>query len=150
MVDSAPPPGWWQASDGNWYPPTSPAGSPFAPPPAPSSNRNVVWIVVGVVAGLILLLGLVGAVVIAVNKTDDRAQREACQIERRTLRTALEAWKAEGDGLLPPSLDELYRQGQFLDQWTVEDMALRWRYKVSPDQATYGLTGIGKCEGLGD
>ena len=35
---TAPAPGWWQASDGNWYPPeTSPGNSPppvYGPPPA--------------------------------------------------------------------------------------------------------------------
>lgn len=29
-------PGWWQASDGNWYPPESRAGYPPPPPPAPA------------------------------------------------------------------------------------------------------------------
>jgi hypothetical protein len=30
-----PAPGWWQASDGNWYPPETAQGGPGAPPPAP-------------------------------------------------------------------------------------------------------------------
>lgn len=31
-----PGPGWWLASDGNWYPPSSSPGYPPPPPPAPS------------------------------------------------------------------------------------------------------------------
>ncbi len=37
MTDTLPQgPGWWQASDGRWYPPTaSPGPSPYFPPPPP-------------------------------------------------------------------------------------------------------------------
>jgi hypothetical protein len=31
-------PGWWQASDGNWYPPESRPGYPPPPPPAPAPS----------------------------------------------------------------------------------------------------------------
>jgi len=35
MADEAPGPGWWKASDGNWYPPSS---VPPPPPPPPGST----------------------------------------------------------------------------------------------------------------
>ena len=75
MSDSQHGPDWWQASDGRWYPPASPAAGgatrpedvwPMTPPtaPAPAPHRGggrTVAIVVGAI-----LAGLVGLVVLAV------------------------------------------------------------------------------------
>lgn len=36
MSDTSQGPGWWQASDGRWYPPTAQPGTPPPPAPAPS------------------------------------------------------------------------------------------------------------------
>jgi hypothetical protein len=76
-------PGWWQASDGRWYPP---AGQPFGPPvpapgpggpppPAPKSNKGCLW--AAVIVGGLLVFGAVAAfVVIAVfvNRVDDAVE----------------------------------------------------------------------------
>jgi hypothetical protein len=92
-------PGWWQASDGRWYPPQATAappppapgppqapGPPPGPPPAPQwggpppakkSNRGC-FIALAVV-GVLALLGIVATVVIisAVgNEVDDRVNND--------------------------------------------------------------------------
>ena len=46
--DQPPAPGWWKASDGNWYPPQQyPAGPPTVPPPAgppPAGSAGDRWV----------------------------------------------------------------------------------------------------------
>jgi hypothetical protein len=79
-------PGWWQASDGKWYPPQPAAAPPpgpgpqwGGPPPAKKSNKGcfIALAVVGVIA--LLGIGVVVALVVAVgDEVDDRAD----QIER--------------------------------------------------------------------
>jgi hypothetical protein len=92
MSDVSQGPGWWQASDGKWYPPQPAA--PVAPPPPPSgppttpqwgaqpapvpqlggapvakkSNRGC--LIALAVVGVIVALGIVG-VVLAVNALED-------------------------------------------------------------------------------
>ena len=87
MSDVSQGPGWWQASDGKWYPPL--AAAPVAPPPPPpgpppvpqwggppvakKSNRGCL-IALGIV-GALVVLGIIAVVVIVVavgNEVDDR------------------------------------------------------------------------------
>jgi hypothetical protein len=66
MSDWAYGPGWWQASDGKWYPPEShpnaqlppppPAGQYGREPPRPSQRRYVVLSIVGVIALAAILI----------------------------------------------------------------------------------------------
>ena len=37
MSSASQGPGWWQASDGNWYPPQEQSAPPPPPPPAPAA-----------------------------------------------------------------------------------------------------------------
>ena len=58
-----PAPGWWLASDGNWYPPQAtpggppPTGFPMSPQPMvqQKSGPNVVAIILGAIAAVFLL-----------------------------------------------------------------------------------------------
>jgi hypothetical protein len=63
-------PGWWQASDGRWYPPAGqPLGPPgpayTAPPPAPKSNKGCLW-AAAIVGGLLVFGAIAAFVIIAV------------------------------------------------------------------------------------
>lgn len=68
----APHPGWWKASDGNWYPPqpetsTLPPQPPGAAPtptgPAPSNGASTAALVVGIISLLLFWAFGIGAVV---------------------------------------------------------------------------------------
>ena len=102
MSDASQGPGWWQASDGKWYPPqpaapvsapappgpqwgAPPAGPPPAPqwgappagPPKRSGNRGCL-IALAIVGGL-LVLGIVATVVVVVavrDEVDDRIDED--------------------------------------------------------------------------
>lgn len=91
MSDVSQGPGWWQASDGRWYPPqpaapAAPPPPPPGPPPVPQwggppaakpSNRGCL-IALGIVGGLVLL-GIVAVVVVVVavgNEVEDRVDDE--------------------------------------------------------------------------
>jgi hypothetical protein len=41
MSVAPPAPGWWQASDGGWYPPTSRPGTTLPPPPDPTTQPDM-------------------------------------------------------------------------------------------------------------
>ena len=48
MSDTAQGPGWWQASDGRWYPPQAPPGPPGAP--VPNAGKATATLVLGILA----------------------------------------------------------------------------------------------------
>jgi hypothetical protein len=61
MSDQPPAPGWWKASDGNWYPPQPPAGYP---PPAAAANANKGCLIAALVGLAIFVLITVMAVIV--------------------------------------------------------------------------------------
>lgn len=79
-TSGAPAPGWWQASDGGWYPPTQQPGPGTPPPPYPtrpavaaSNGMATAAMVLGIIAvvlfwafGLSTLIGIVAIVLGAV------------------------------------------------------------------------------------
>jgi hypothetical protein len=84
-------PGWWQASDGKWYPPqpaapVTPPPPPPGPPPVPQwgapttpgkSNRGCL-IALGIV-GVVLVLGIVATVIVIAavgNEVEDRVDED--------------------------------------------------------------------------
>ena len=94
MSDVSQGPGWWQASDGKWYPPQPAAPAPpppppppvygqapppapapqWTPPPAKKGGNKGCLIALGVV-GVLLVLGIIGTVVAVValrDEVDDR------------------------------------------------------------------------------
>jgi hypothetical protein len=86
-------PGWWQASDGKWYPP-QPAATPppMAPPPGPgpgpqwggpppAKKSNKGCFIALAIVGVVLLLGI-GAVVAIVVAVGDEVDDRADQIDR--------------------------------------------------------------------
>ena len=93
-----PQPGWWQASDGNWYPPHLQPGLPGpVPGPVPPKRRSglVVGLIIGGIVAVIVVLGIVGAIVVfSVGSTTSTAQKAACRIEVQTLVVANEAARA--------------------------------------------------------
>jgi hypothetical protein len=82
-------PGWWQASDGRWYPPqpATPVAPPPGPPPVPQwggpppakgSNRGC--LIALAVVGILGVLGLIGTVVVLAvvgNEVEDRVDDAA-------------------------------------------------------------------------
>ena len=61
-MSKPPPPGYWQASDGKWYPPTAAPATQLPPPPAPSKSTGNGCAAVIVLVALIV----VGAIVVGV------------------------------------------------------------------------------------
>ena len=92
MSEQSGGPGWWQASDGKWYPPqpAAPTAAPppppaygpppapqWTPPPAKKSNRGCL-IALAIVGGLVLL-GIVATVVVIAavgDEVDDRVDED--------------------------------------------------------------------------
>ena len=84
MSETPPGPGWWKASDGNWYPPQSAPGAvqapPVVPPPmvAPATNKSgkgcliAVLVVFALIA--IFAIGLVVAISFFGNKAADKLE----------------------------------------------------------------------------
>ncbi len=84
MSDVSQGPGWWQASDGRWYPPqpAAPVAPPPGPPPVPQwggpppakgSNRGC--LIALAVVGILGVLGLISTVVVLAvvgNEVEDR------------------------------------------------------------------------------
>ena len=94
MSDTAQGPGWWQASDGKWYPPTSAPGAP-APPMAPvqpapvkSSSSKGCLIAILVVLGLFVLL--VGGAIVAIAFLGNEASDRLEQLEEATENPAVD------------------------------------------------------------
>jgi hypothetical protein len=85
-------PGWWQASDGKWYPPQqAPTAAPppppqWGPPPAPQwtppparKGGNKGCLIALAVAGVVLVLGIVATVVVIAavgDEVDDRIDED--------------------------------------------------------------------------
>ena len=70
MSDTSQGSGWWQASDGKWYPPESRAGAAAPPPPqyaaAPPPAKKGRGCLIGGLAGIggLVLLGVIAIIVI--------------------------------------------------------------------------------------
>ena len=97
MSDSSQGPGWWQASDGKWYPPqpaasVAPPPPPPAPPPgpqwgappapqwgappaAPPKKSNRGCLIALAVVGVVVALGIVAVVLIIANVKDEVDKR---------------------------------------------------------------------------
>lgn len=106
MSSSAPGPGWWQASNGGWYPPEShPAARQDAPTvqggiaPEPGSQPPGSWWsagkIVAVVIGALVAVAIAAVVVLGlvIDRSSSNASAEACKAERATLITASMAAK---------------------------------------------------------
>ena len=80
MSDAPQGPGWWQASDGKWYPP-GPAAAPG--PSRQQSGCRTAAIVVGVVVLVLVLLSVLSIVAITFlgRSTSDKLDRLEGDIE---------------------------------------------------------------------
>ncbi len=70
MSDTPLAPGWWQASDGKWYPPRQPSGAPpqgygyyAGPSQRPMSGKAVASLVLGILSIVFCYLGFIPGVV---------------------------------------------------------------------------------------
>lgn len=92
---------------------------------------------------VIAILGILAAVVVfAVGNVTDNAHDKACEIELRTIKTAMEAYKAdEANGEYPASFSDMVGGGNdaFLEE---EPDSGRWTYTGG---GPAGLTGHGPC-----
>lgn len=68
MSDSSQGPGWWQASDGRWYPP-QPANLAPTPPPANKSNKGCLTALA--IVGVLAVLGIIAVVVLIAVAADE-------------------------------------------------------------------------------
>lgn len=91
MSDVSQGPGWWQASDGRWYPPQPAAPAPPPPPPPgpppqwggppagpPKSSNRGCLIALAIVGALVVLGGIAATVLIVVvgREVDDRIDED--------------------------------------------------------------------------
>jgi len=90
---------------------------------------------------VIAILGILAAVVVfAVGNTTDKAQTNACEVERKTILTALEATKSE-TGAYPATLAAMVGTGP--TNFLQEDPSARWNGNTPAS-----LAGTGKCAGF--
>lgn len=92
MSDTQQGPGWWQASDGKWYPPQQAPPPPGFQQPAPSKKSGCGRAaLIGVAVGLVVLVGCVAIVSNAADEVDDdireRDAAEAQDVELNGCRT---------------------------------------------------------------
>jgi hypothetical protein len=74
VTDVPPGPGWWKASDGNWYPPQSaPGASPPPPPTAAATNKSGKGCLIAVLAVFALFAVLAILAVVAITFLGRRA-----------------------------------------------------------------------------
>jgi general secretion pathway protein G len=88
---------------------------------------------------VIAILGiLAGVVVFAVGNVTDNADTKACELERRTIKTAIEA--AKGNNTTLSASGDIVTSG-FLEE---EPDVNKWTFQATP----YGWQGTGECVGL--
>ena len=88
---------------------------------------------------VIAILGiLAGVVVFAVGNTTDNAGVKACQVEKRTVKTAIEAYKGN-EGTLPAALVDLTTAAN--SSFLQDDPTAAWDYTPnSPSAGKFTLT----------
>ena len=81
---------------------------------------------------VIAILGILAAVVVfAVGNTTDNAQTQACKIERKTIVTAFEAFKATSPtGTYPTAYTDVVGTGN--TNYLQEDPSTRWNFQATP------------------
>jgi hypothetical protein len=89
MSDTPQAPGWWQASDGKWYPPQSDQSAPppppgiqpaYQPPPKKKGGCLKVGLIVAVV-GVALLIGLIALIGTAADEAEDNLEERQAEID---------------------------------------------------------------------
>lgn len=82
MSDTSQGPGWWQASDGKWYPPAAVSGAPpvgAIPAPETTKGRGLkIGLIVGLIVAALLIAGAI-AVVVATTVADDAERAASAQ-----------------------------------------------------------------------
>ncbi len=87
MSEQSQGPGWWQASDGRWYPPESATpppdesagprpGEPYYQAPSGAGGPDRSKVVAGVVAGVVVLVALIVGAVVLLGGDDDEEQAD--------------------------------------------------------------------------
>ena len=90
---------------------------------------------------VISILGILAAVVVfAVSGINDRGQTSACKEDGRTLRTAVETYRAQNGGSTTPDGPTLVKAGLLSNDSTL--------YTISYTGTTVTLTGVGNCKGI--
>ncbi len=90
---------------------------------------------------VISILGILAAVVVfAVGGISDRGQTSACKEDGRTLRTAVEVYRAQNGGTTVPTMANLTSGGLLSQASTL--------YTISYSGTTLTLTGVGACAGI--
>ena len=93
---------------------------------------------------VISILGILAAVVVfAVSGINDRGQTSACKEDGRTLRTAVETYRAQNGGSTVPTMAQLVTGGLLSNASTLYTIT----YTGSP-ATTLTLTGVGNCAGI--
>ena len=90
---------------------------------------------------VISILGILAAVVVfAVSGINDRGQTSACKEDGRTLRTAVETYRAQNGGSTTPDGATLVKAGLLSQDSTL--------YTISYSGTTLTLTGVAACKGI--
>lgn len=90
---------------------------------------------------VISILGILAAVVVfAVGGINDRGQTSACKEDARTIRTAVETYRAQNGGSTTPTMANLTTAGLLSQASTL--------YTISYSGTTLSLTGTGSCSGV--
>lgn len=81
MSDQQQGPGWWQASDGKWYPPETASPQQFTPTVAPAKSSGKGCLIALAVVGALAVLGVIGLVLAAL-AADEAVEQIDREIER--------------------------------------------------------------------
>ena len=91
---------------------------------------------------VISILGILAAVVVfAVSGINDRGQTSACKEDGRTIRTAVETYRAQNGGSTTPTMATLVAPAGLLSQAST-------LYTISYTGTAITLTGVGNCVGI--
>lgn len=76
MSDTAQGPGWWQASDGRWYPPQQAPGAGYGTPASDTSGKSTAALVCSILSFVVcpVILAIVGLVLASQAKQEVLAQ----------------------------------------------------------------------------
>ncbi|MEL6891013.1 MAG: prepilin-type N-terminal cleavage/methylation domain-containing protein [Actinomycetota bacterium] len=89
---------------------------------------------------VIVILGILATVtVFAVRGITDRGQDNACDVEKRAIETAIEAYYVDQDQTNPAALSDL------VPGYLKENPSARWTFTAGVSGAAPTITGAGNC-----
>lgn len=118
MVQQKPPPGYWQASDGNWYPPMGPPPAAGMPPPPKKKGHKVRWTILGGLSAIVLI------VVIASSSTNSSKNSHATATSAPTIAAPTSPPPTAAPSGKVPNNPIPFGSAGSVDGWTVKVLSL--------------------------